>query len=154
MVYVLSKNGQPLMPTENYAKVRIFLRSGKAIVKHRCPFVIALTYESTTYTQSLVLGIDAGSKTIGESVSSDIKEYYSGETSVRNDIVELLSTRREFRRSRRNRTTRYRAPRFDNRVHSKNKGWLAPSIKNKCQSHISVINRIVKMLPISHITIE
>ena len=154
MVYVLSKDGQPLMPTENYAKVRIFLKSGKAIVKHRCPFVIALTYESTTYTQSLVLGIDAGSKTIGESVSSDIKEYYSGETSVRNDIVDLLSTRREFRRSRRDRTTRYRAPRFDNRVHSKNKGWLAPSIENKCQSHIFVINKIVKMIPISHITIE
>lgn len=154
MVYVLSKNGQPLMPTENYAKVRIFLKNGKAVVKNRCPFTIALTYESTTYTQSLVLGVDAGSKTIGESVSSDTKEYYSGETSVRNDIVDLLSTRHEFRRSRRNRTTRYRAPRFDNRVHSKNKGWLAPSIENKCQSHINVIGKIAKILPISHITVE
>lgn len=32
MVYVLNKDGQPLMPTENHAKVRILLKRGKAVV--------------------------------------------------------------------------------------------------------------------------
>lgn len=40
-----------------------------------------------------------------------------------------LSARREMRRTRRNRKTRYRAPCFNNRAHSKNKGWLAPSVE-------------------------
>ena len=43
MVYVLSKNGQPIMPTKNHAKVRLLLKSGKAKVVNRCPFTIQLT---------------------------------------------------------------------------------------------------------------
>ena len=39
MVYVLSKNGQPIMPTENHAKVRLLLKSGKAKVVRRTPLV-------------------------------------------------------------------------------------------------------------------
>lgn len=154
MVYVVSENGQPLMPTENHAKVRVLLKTGKAKVLNRCPFTIKLVYECTTYTQPLTLGVDAGSKTIGISVSSEKKEYYASEVAIRNDIVDLISTRRQCRRNRRNRKTRYREPKFDNRVHSKNKGWLAPSVENKCQSHIVVVDKVVKMLPISHITVE
>ena len=36
MVYVLSKNGQPIMPTQNHAKVRLRLKSDKA---EFCPLV-------------------------------------------------------------------------------------------------------------------
>ena len=154
MVYVLSENGQPLMPTKRYGKIRHLLKDGKAKVVNRCPFTIQLLYQTTTYTQTLELGVDAGSKTIGLSVSSEEKEYFSGEVAVRNDIVDLLSTRRQYRKSRHNRKTRYRVPRFNNRVHSKNKGWLAPSIENKCQSHVNVISKVTKILPISHITVE
>ena len=62
MVYVLNKNGQPLMPTENHAKVRVLLKQGKAKVIKRCPFTIKLLYESKNHTQPISLGIDAGSK--------------------------------------------------------------------------------------------
>ena len=62
MVYVQNSNGQPLMPTENHVKVRILLKQNKAVVVKRCPFTIKLTYKSTNYTQSVTLGIDAGSK--------------------------------------------------------------------------------------------
>ena len=61
MVYVISQNGQPLMPTENHAKVRVLLKAKKAKVIRRCPFTIQLMYESTTHTQPVSLGIDAGS---------------------------------------------------------------------------------------------
>lgn len=71
MVYVISKNGQPLMPTENHTKVRVLLKSKKAEVINRCPFTIQLTYESTNYTQPVSLGIDAGSKTIGVSATTE-----------------------------------------------------------------------------------
>ena len=67
MVYVLDINGQPLMPTERYGKVRRMLKSGKAKVVKRCPFVIQLSYTaSTREIQRISLGVDAGSKHIGK----------------------------------------------------------------------------------------
>lgn len=60
MVYVLSQNGQPLMPTENHVKVRVLLKQGKAKVVQKCPFTIQLLYESTTHTQEINLGYKAG----------------------------------------------------------------------------------------------
>lgn len=69
-------------------------------------------------------------------------------------MVKLLSARRECRRGRRHRKTRYRAPRFNNRVHSKHKGWLAPSVEVKIQEHITAIHRICRRLPITKIVVE
>lgn len=67
--------------------------------------------------------------------------------------MDLISTRRELRRTRRNRL-RYRKPRFNNRVHSKNKGWLAPSVEHKIQTHFKVIEDVHKILPITEIIVE
>ena len=154
LIYVLDINGQPLMPTSRCGKVRRLLKTNKAKVIKRCPFTIQLNYETTNHKQEITLGIDAGSKTIGVSASTNTKELYAGEVELRNDIVSLLSTRREQRRSRRNRKTRYRAPRFNNRVKSKHKGWLAPSVNNKIDSHITVINNVCSILPVSKIIVE
>ena len=152
MVYVLSQNGQPLMPTENHVKVRVLLKHGKAKVVQRCPFTIQLQYESTTHTQKINLGIDAGSKTIGVSATTDSKVLYESEVVLRNDIVELLSGRRALRNSRRNRKTRYRKPRFDNR--KKPDGWLAPSIRQKIETHVTVVENVIKILPVTKIIVE
>ena len=154
MVYVLNNNGQPLMPTERYGKVRRLLKRGQAKVIDCCPFTIQLLYESTDVTQSVNLGIDAGSKTIGVSATTKDKVLYEAEVSLRNDITDLLSTRRQNRRTRRNRKTKYRQPRFNNRVHSKNKGWLAPSVQQKVDSHIKTVENIYRILPVSKIIVE
>ena len=115
MVYVVSQCGKLLMPTENGGKVRHLLKSGRAKVVRREPFTIQLLYDTTTYVQSITLGVDAGSKTAGLSASTDVKEYYRAEVQLRQDIVGLLADRRQFRSARRNRKTRYRKPRFLNR---------------------------------------
>lgn len=154
MVYVLSKSGQPLMPTENHAKVRVLLKQQKARVITNCPFTIQLLYKSTTCTQPISLGIDAGSKHIGVSATTENKVLYESDVTLRNDIVDLLSARRTLRRARRNRKTRYRKARFDNRVHGKNKGWLAPSVSQKIGSHITVVDKVCKLLPITNIVVE
>lgn len=154
MVYVLNKNGQPLMPTSRYGKVKHLLRSGNAVVVNRCPFTIQLTYECTNYTQELTLGIDTGSKKIGTSVATKEKEYYASEVELRNDITKNLSVRRQNRRTRRNRKTRYRAPRFDNRVHAKKEGWVAPSIENKIDTHLKIVKDIIHMIPVKKIIVE
>ena len=152
-VYVLNKHGHPLMPCPP-AKARHLLDEGKAKVKKRTPFTIQLVYGSSGYTQEVILGVDAGSKTIGMSASTTKEELLSAEVKPRNDVVDLLSTRREFRRARRNRKTRYRKPRFDNRVRSKHKGWLAPSVEVKIQEHITAIRRVCGILPVSKVVVE
>lgn len=154
MVYILSKNGKPIMPTENHAKVRLLLKYGKAKVVKRTPFTIRLLSSSKTYKQNITLGIDAGSKHVGMSATTEKKELFSAELKPRNDVVELLSTRRELRHSRRNRKTRYRPARFNNRVHSKHKGWLAPSVEVKIWNHIQGINLVNKILPLTTIRVE
>ena len=113
------------MPSERGGRIGYLLRHGKAHVVSRVPFIVQLDYESTTYTQKVSLGIDAAN---------------------------LLSTRRELRRTRRNRKTRYRKSRFENR--KKKDGWLAPSIEQKVESHLKVIRLVHKLLPITKTTIE
>ena len=154
MVYVLNKDGQPLMPTNRHGKVRHLLQDGKAKIINRCPFTIQLLHNSTNYTQPITLGVDAGSKHIGLSATTKSKELYASDVELRNDIVNLLSTRRQNRRGRRSRKTRYRKPRFLNRVSSKKQGWLAPSIRQKIDTHLTVIDKIYKILPITKLVIE
>lgn len=152
MIYVKNKDGKAIMPSERGGRIGYLLRHGKAHVVSRVPFVVQLDYDSTTYTQDVNLGVDAGSKHIGVSASSEKKELFAAQVELRSDVVNLLSTRRELRRNRRNRKTRYRKARFDNR--KKKDGWLAPSVEQKVDSHLKVIRLVHKLLPITKTTIE
>lgn len=71
LVYVLSKNGQPLMPTHRYGFVRRLLNSQKAKVRRRCPFTIQLQYDTSCKTQPATLGIRLFDK-----VKYNHKEYF------------------------------------------------------------------------------
>lgn len=153
-VYVQHKDGRPLMPTKRLGKVRHLLKDGKAKVVKRTPFTIRLLYDTKDFTQPITLGVDAGSKTIGLSATTDEDELYAANVELRTDIVKLLSDRRELRRSRRNRKRRYRKARFNNRVGRKKRGWLAPSIEQKIATHFKVIADAHKILPITKIIVE
>lgn len=153
LVYVLNKYGDPLMPCKP-RKARILLRDGKAKVVKKIPFTIQLLYGSSGYTQDVSLGVDAGSKHIGISATTEKTVLFEADVELRNDVVDNLSTRREARRTRRNRKTRYRKPRFKNRVKSKRSGWLAPSIRQKIETHLSIIDMVNRILPITEIIVE
>jgi hypothetical protein len=153
MVYVLDINNKPLMPTERYGKVRHLLKDKKAKVVKRNPFTIKLLYKSTSFKQEVTLGVDSGSKTVGLSATTKKKEVFASEVVLRNDIVKLLATKRQNRRTRRNRL-RYRKPRFNNRTKSKKKGWLAPSIRHKIDTHLTAISKVCEILPINKIIVE
>lgn len=152
-VFVIDCHGHPLMPC-NPRKARLLLKEGGAKVKRRTPFTIQLIHGSSGYKQTVIVGVDAGSKTIGLSASTRTEELFKAELTPRNDVVDLMSTRREFRMTRRNRKTRHRKARFNNRVRSKHKGWLAPSVEVKIQEHITAIMRICNFLPISKVVVE
>ena len=154
LVYVQNKDGQPLMPTSRCDKVRRLLGNGKAKVIRRCPFTIRLLYAAGDIVQPVDLGIDAGSKTIGVSACADDRELYTAEVELRQDVTDKLSTRRELRKGRRYRKTRYRKPRFENRVRSKHKGWLAPTVEVKIAGHLSTVRSVMSLLPVSHVIVE
>jgi hypothetical protein len=138
------------MPTTQ-RKARILLKQGKAKIVSYVPFAIQLLQATGETKQDITLGVDAGSKRIGLSATTERYELFSAEVELRNDIVGLLSARKQNRRNRRNRL-RYRQPRFNNR--KRNVGWLAPSIENKIHAHISIVEKLHKILPVNKIIVE
>ncbi len=133
-------------------KARLLLKQGKATMVNRTPFTIQLLHGSSGYKQDISLGVDAGTKHVGLSATTEKKVLYEAEILLRTDIQKLLAARRAFRSNRRNRKTRYRQLRFNNR--RRLKGWLPPSIQNKVVAHLNVIRQVVKVLPIQNITVE
>ena len=154
-VYVISKDGQPLMPTTRFGKVRRLLKNKKAKVVSRCPFTIKLLYEpESLIVQEVVLGQDTGSKHVGTACVANDKVLYQSEITLRDDIKKKMDNRRASRRNRRYRKTRYRKPRFFNRTNSTKKDRLPPSVRSKIQSHIDEIEFCKKILPVSKIVLE
>ena len=152
-VFVLNMRGRPLMPCSP-AKARHLLKAGKAVVRRRTPFTIQLRIATGETKQSVTLGVDAGAKHVGLSAATEKEEVFASEVELRQDITGLLAARLSLRRERRQRKTRYRAPRFLNRVRSKHKGWLAPSVENRIQAHMSRIDAVCRLLPVTKIVIE
>lgn len=152
IAYVLNKHSKPLMPC-SAGKARRLLKEGKAKVVSREPFTVKLLYGSSGYKQEVKLIVDAGAGHIGAAARTKSGEVlYASETDTRKDISEKLTQRRSYRRTRRGRKLRYRAPRFNNRV--RKDGWLTPTVRSKIQTHISEIDFIKSILPISEVIIE
>jgi hypothetical protein len=150
-VYMLNSHGQPLMPCHP-RKARLLLKEGKAKVVRMVPFTLQLLYGSSGYKQAVSLGIDAGAQHIGVSATTEQMVLFEAEVQPRTGIGELLATRSQFRRARRNRKTRYRKCRFLNR--KKRSGWLTPSVQHKVEAHLKTIRLVHKILPVSRTTIE
>lgn len=155
LVYVLKQNGQPFMPTSRFGKVRRLLKEGKAKVVRREPFTIKLLYEpETDVVQECYCGVDTGSKHIGVAVVSNDKVLYQSQTELRSDIKKKMDVRRQARKFRRFRKTRYRKPRFLNRRNSIREDRLPPSVEHKVQAHVDEIEFCRKILPISDLVLE
>lgn len=155
MVYVIGKDGKPLMPIRRHGKVRRLLNSGRAKVVSRDPFTIQLLFETKKEVSDLVLGVDTGSSKIGCAVVTPKKEVlYISEVKVRNDITTKMERRKVYRRERRSRKLRYRKQRFLNRGNSNKKDRFSPTMVSKINSHIREIEFIKSILPIKHIVLE
>lgn len=153
IVYVINKHGKPLMPTKP-SKARKLLKNKKAKIISYKPFTIQLIYGSRGYTQNINLGIDLGAKHIGVAIVSENKILDKGEIELRQDISKNITTKRQYRSSRRNRKTRYRKPKFLNRVSSKKESWLPPSIKSRINNTFFWIDKFRDLLPKPQLHIE
>ncbi len=147
-VYVINKNGNPLMPCKP-AKAKHLLKAGKAKVIKRTPFTIKLLWDCEENTQEVVAGMDTGSKTIGCAAIANGKVVYQSEVQIRQDVSKKMEQRRMYRRNRRSRKTRYRKARWQNRASMRKKGRLAPSIKSKVDSHLREKKFVESVLPVT-----
>ncbi|NEO42407.1 MAG: HNH endonuclease [Moorea sp. SIOASIH] len=152
-VFVLNKNRQPLDPCKP-ARARILLSVGKAKVYRRYPFTIILTEEvKQPITHDHQLKIDPGAKISGLAIVQGKRVIWGSELTHRGfQIQEALTSRRQLRRSRRNRKTRYRKPRFLNRTRSK--GWLAPSLTSRVQNILTWVKKLSRFCPVTGISQE
>jgi len=151
LVFVKNKHGENLMPCKP-SKARKLLKQNKAQIVQYEPFTIQLLYGSSGYKQPVDVGIDLGAKHIGIAIQSENKVITKGEIELRSDIKSNIDTRRQYRRSRRHKKTRYRKPRFDNRKRSK--GWLPPSIQSRIDNTFHWIDKFVDLLPNPKLNIE
>src|ERR1035437_5700560 len=153
MVYVINKNGNPLMPCKE-AKAAHLLRDGKAKCIKRTPFAIKLLWDCEENVQEVVAGMDSGSKSIGCAATANGEVVYQSEIHIRQDVSKKMTQRSTYRRNRRSRKTRYRQPRWSNRSNSRRKGRLAPSIRSKIDSHLREKNFVESILPVSKWIVE
>ncbi|MCD6229970.1 MAG: RRXRR domain-containing protein [Candidatus Diapherotrites archaeon] len=149
-VFVLNMRGKPLMPTTPGKAYRL-LKQNKAEVIQRNPFAIQLKYATGENKQNITLGIDSGYSKIGFSAITKKAELIVGEVTLRNNIKKLIEQKGNYRRTRRAKLW-HREPRFDNRA--KSKGWFAPSIQHKLDTHIRFIEKLKRILPITKTIIE
>jgi 5-methylcytosine-specific restriction endonuclease McrA len=159
-VFVLDTNHKPLNPcTPGVA--RSLLKARKAAVLRRYPFTIILKKEVFDNFQPMQLKIDPGSKTTGLVLSQGNHVVWAAELTQcaprmlrkrGQQIKDSLTARRQLRRGRRKRKTRYRAPRFLNRT--RQLGWLAPSLQHRVETVMTWVNRLMRFAPIAGISQE
>ena len=208
-VYVLNKDGKPLMPTTRGGHVRHLLKEQKARVVRAKPFTIQLLYETNDVVQPLYLGIDPGRTNIGVAVvKANGTAVFTAHLETRNkEIPKLMQDRKKARRARRTNGRRCRRQRrakangtiskkcvkqttaqngsvskrakdigvikrrlpgcekdvlcigiknketkFTNRTRPE--GWLTPTANQLLQTHINLVKKIQKFLPISDVVLE
>lgn len=139
------------------AVARILLKQGKAKCKRKTPFTIKLNYQiEDPEIQPITCGQDTGSSEVGTAAVNDEtgEVYYRSKMTIRNDIKKKMDQRRAYRRTRRNRKTRYRKPRFLNRGNSMKKGRISPTVTSKIHSHQKEIDFVKSILPIQNVVLE
>jgi 5-methylcytosine-specific restriction endonuclease McrA len=156
MVFVVSHDKQPLDPCHP-ARARQLLKSGKSAVFRRFPFTIILKERLTadSQTQAHRVKLDPGSQITGIAVVQEAtgRVVWTAELAHRgHQIRDRLLARRQSRRSRRQRKTRYRPARFLNRRRAAS--WLAPSLQHRVETCITWTRRLMRLVPVTAISTE
>ncbi len=154
-VFLLDYTNMPLDPIYP-GQARRLLKAGQAAVYRRYPFTLILKEQvKQPSSNPLRLKIDPGSKTTGLALVNDEsgEVVWAAELTHRGEAIRhALDTRRSVRRGRRNRTTRYRSPRFSNR--GRRAGWLAPSLLSRVENILNWVKRISKLALVTALSQE
>lgn len=147
-VFVLDKNGKPLMPTNRCGRVKWLLRRKQAKIVCAEPFTIQLKYDTSSYLQELYVGVDVGSKHAGVSVSTKKHVVFAASVNLRDDIKKLLDERRELRSARRRRGPKRKQKDKRGQWEKTEEQFFGPSARNKIDSHIRILKFLSELLPL------
>ena len=157
--FVLDANGKQLAPTKEQ-KAWYLIRKKRATLISKYPMVIQLNKEvpdNEICKDEIRCGIDDGGLHVGialvQKCQTKNKVLFKGTIEQRKDVKHLIDVRRGYRRYHRQHK-RYRPARFSNRSSSKRKGRVAPSILQKRQSTMRVINQLNKWINITNYWLE
>ena len=157
--FVLDADNKQLAPTKEQ-KAWFLIRKKRATLVSKHPMVIQLKKkipDQEICKDEIRCGIDDGGLHVGvalvQKCQTRNKVIFKGTIEQRNDVKHLMDVRRGFRRYHRDHK-RYRPVRFDNRKSSKRKGRIAPSILQKRQATIRVINQLNKWVNITNYWLE
>ncbi|WP_414624161.1 RNA-guided endonuclease IscB [Calothrix sp. CCY 0018] len=152
-VFIIDTNKQQLNPVTP-KQARRLLEKGKAAVYRMYPFTLILkTAIDNPVIRPLTLKLDPGSKFTGIALLDGENVIWAADLEHRGYQIKVaLLSRRQLRSSRRNRKTRHRKPRFDNRKRKDN--WLPPSLEHRILTTETWVKRLVCYVPISELWIE
>ncbi|MCP4108563.1 MAG: HNH endonuclease [Desulfobacteraceae bacterium] len=151
-VFVVDREGKPLLPTHP-ARARKLLDTGKAAVERVVPFTVRLNRTVENPAGSFTAGVDDGAKYAGIAVVNDKTDevVFRGTIRLRQDVHRKMTQRAQFRRTRRGRKLRHRKPRFSNRGR---KGFLPPTVRQKKESVLRVLNNMKSAVRITGAVVE
>lgn len=165
-VLVVDQQGQPLMPCLS-SRARKLRESKRARIYSMQPFTIQVLDRAVdnSVLQETEIKLDPGSKTTGMAlcVKGGIRSWFVVMAihieHRSHQIRDGLISRRQIRRGRRHRQTRYRAARFNNRARkpkiTQGYGvWLAPSVISRIENVVNLILKFKKYFPILKIAGE
>lgn len=134
-------------------KARMLLKEGKAKAKRNKLglFYLQLTYDQQPALQSLVVGIDPGSKWEGFSVVGTKETVLNVMVEAPTHVKEAVKTRRTMRRARRCRKWR-RPCRSNNRLTGKKR--LPPSTCSRWQAKARIVKHLTGILPVTGVVVE
>jgi 5-methylcytosine-specific restriction endonuclease McrA len=155
LVFVVDTEQRPLSPCHP-ARARRLLTAGKAAVWRRYPFTIILKRAvPEAQPEPLRLKLDPGSRTTGLALVHDRtgQVVWAAELAHRGQRIHAaLLARKALRRGRRQRHTRYRPMRFDNR--RRPNGWLPPSLHSRVSNVLTWVARLRRCAPVGALSQE
>lgn len=157
--FVLDAEGKQLSPMRT-EKAWYKIRHNQAKLINKYPMVVQLNKvvpEDEICKDEVRCGIDDGGLHVGialvQKCQTKNKVLLKGTIEQRNDVKKKIEQRKMYRNHRRY-YKRYRECRFNNRASSMRKGRIAPSIFQKRQATMRIINQINKWINISGYWLE
>lgn len=152
-VFVIDAQKRPLTPIHP-GFARRLLKQKQAAIYRKFPFTLILEESRPDLIRPhLKIKIDPGSRVTGFAILNGAQVIWAAELTHRGQAIkDALLSRRQLRRGRRNRHTRYRQPRFLNRTGPR--GWLAPSLEHRVLTTLTWVNKLIKLAPIGSIAQE
>ena len=149
-VPVKSKDGKVLMPTHPN-KAGMLIKKGLATPYwSNGIFCIRLNYETTEYTQDIVVGVDPGSKKEGFTVKSESRTFLNVQADAHDKVGKKVAKRREKRRSRRSRKCPNRK---ENKHNLSNRNRIPAGTHARWHWKLRILDWLSKLYPITQVCV-